>query len=105
MFTNEPTDLSKLDETISDAHAHLKDIDEASPEYAHIVDQLEKLYRIRVNCIKPEPEVQKDAVDKDKVRLKDWIPVISTIGGILVIVAFEAAGHSVTSKALGFVRK
>lgn len=103
MLNNTPTDLTKLDETIAAAHKHLNDIDEASPEYAHIVDQLEKLYRIRTNCIHPEKD--KAEADKDKMHFKDWIPVISTIGGILVIVVFEAAGHSVTSKALSFVKK
>lgn len=105
MFTNNPTDLTQIDETIAKAHAHLNDIDEASDEYAHIVDQLTKLYAIRKQHILTEPEAPEVVVDKDRLRLKDWLPVIGSIGGILVIVAFEAAGHSVTSKALSFVKK
>lgn len=84
---------TQLDEAITDAHQQLADLTADSPEYAKIVDQLDKLYKI------------KDPKSKDRTSLKDWIPVIASISGILVIIAYEQAGHSFTSKAVSFIRK
>jgi hypothetical protein len=64
-----------------------------SPEYAKMVTQLQELYKIK------DPNV------RERTTLKDWIPVIASIGGILVIIAYEQAGHSFTSKAVSFIRK
>lgn len=102
---NSPVDATKIDEAILRAHVALEANDPASPEYQKTLDQTIKLYKLRQD-VTPEPEpVPEPVIDKDRVRFKDWIPVIGSVGAVLVIVAFEAAGHGVTSKALGFVSK
>lgn len=67
--------------------------DPESDRYMKQVSTLETLYKLR-NGHKPT-----------KTELKDWIPVIGSLSGILVIVLFEAYGHTLTSKSLGFVGK
>lgn len=67
--------------------------DPETEKYTKMVDSLEQLYKLR-------------AGDKpSKTELKDWIPVIGSIGSVLVIAVFEAHGHTIVSKALGFVAK
>lgn len=93
MLGKKVVEKTKLDETIEEVHRQMESLTADSDEYAAMVEQLEKLYKI------------KDPKSKDQVNLKDWIPVIGSIGGILVIVTFEAMGHTLTSKALGFTSK
>jgi hypothetical protein len=97
--------LAKLDAVISDAAEALKVEDERTDIYETVLGRVERLYKLR-KAITPEPpQVQEVVVDKDRVRFKDFIPVIGSVGGILVIVAFEAFGHTLTSKATAFVQK
>lgn len=84
---------TQLDETIAAVHESMKTLTPDDPAYAAHVDQLQKLYEI------------KDPKAKTRTHLKDWIPVIGSVGTALVIVVFEARGHAVTSKALSFVPK
>ncbi|AWN03359.1 hypothetical protein PBI_COUNT_36 [Microbacterium phage Count] len=84
---------TQLEEAIEQVHEEMRSLTADSPEYAKCVDQLDKLYKI------------KDPKSKDRTVLKDWIPVIGSIGGVLVIIAYESMGHSLTSKAVGFIRK
>lgn len=100
MTTTIATD-DQLDEAIKRAHDSLATHQPDSPEYAKIIDQITKLYAIKKAFI-TEPVVEEK---KESTSIKDWIPVIGSIGGILTIVVFEAAGHIVTSKSLGFVSK
>lgn len=103
MLIENAMDITPVDEAIERAHAHLKSFDEDAPEYQKTLDQLIKLYDIRTSLTKEVNTPEED--DKNKVHLKDWIPVIGSIGGILAIVIYESAGHAMTSKALGFVSK
>ena len=71
------------------------------------VKQLQSLHQIRKDAL-PDPTAvleTKSASKKDRVKFKDFIPAIASIGGILVIVTFEAFGHTLTSKATAFVSK
>lgn len=87
------TDPTQLEQAISAVHEEMLSLTADSPEYAKCVDQLDKLYKI------------KDPKSKDRAVLKDWIPVIGSIGGVVVILAYESFGHTITSKALSFVSK
>lgn len=93
MLSKKAKTKTQLDEAIAEVHKQMASLTADDPAYSTMVDQLDKLYKI------------KDPQSKTKAEFKDWIPVIGTIGGILVIVTFEAYGHTMTSKALSFVRK
>lgn len=67
--------------------------DPETERYTKMVSSLDLLYKLRTGH-KPS-----------QTELKDWIPVIGSIGGIIVIVVFEAFGHALTSKSVGFVTK
>lgn len=84
---------TELEETISKVHESMATLTPDDPDYAKHVEQLAALYKI------------KDPKSENRVGLRDWIPVIGSIGGVLVIVAYESLGHTVTSKALSFVAK
>lgn len=105
MSNTTTVNLDALDETIVRYHEYLVGVDEGTSEYTTALDQLTKLYDLRRKMTPEAPPAPEPTVDKDRTRFKDWLPIIGSVGGILVIVAFEAAGHGVTSKALGFVRK
>lgn len=102
-----PTDdhLAEVDELITKASNSLKSLDVTSPDFAAPLKNFSELHKIRLAAT-PEPEpVPEPVVDKDRVRFKDFIPVIASLGGILVIVTFEAFGHTIGSKATAFVSK
>lgn len=83
------------EEAIAEVYRHMLECDDTTtPEYAKYLEQLERLYKLH------NPEK-----DKDAAKLKDWIPVIGSIGGVLVIIVYESLGHSLTSKAVSFIRK
>lgn len=103
MLTETAMDTNPVDEAIERAHSHLKSFDEDSSEYQKTLEQLSKLYDIRMSITKEANASEEE--DKNKVHFKDWLPVIGSIGGILAIVIYESAGHAMTSKALGFVSK
>lgn len=84
---------SQLEKAIAEVHRQMATLTADDPAYAKMVEQLDKLYKI------------KDPQSKDRAVLKDWIPVIGSIGGVLVIIAYESMGHSLTSKAVSFIRK
>jgi len=88
-----PTTNPRLDSAIEDLENSIVGGDPESDKYQKQVSTLETLYKLR-NGHKPS-----------KTELKDWIPVIGSLSAVLVIVVFEAFGHSVTSKAVGFVGK
>ena len=93
MLKKNKQEKTPLDEAIEQVHEEMRTLTADSPEYAKCVDQLDKLYKIR------------DPKSKERTVLKDWIPVIGSIGGVLVIIAYESMGHSLTSKAVNFIRK
>ncbi len=91
MFTkkmNEPTGLEKaIDSVLSEMEALNSD----DAEYAKMVDQLEKLYKIRNN--------NTNRVSPDTLAI-----IAGNIAGILLIIHHEKA-NVVTSKAMSFVMK
>lgn len=106
MSTTDIDNLTKLDDAISkNLDILIDDEDERSDMYGTVLERTEKLSKIR-KSITPEPEtVPEPIVDKDRVRFKDLLPVIGSLGGIAIIVVFEAFGHTLTSKATAFVSK
>lgn len=98
---------SKVDELIGRAADRLESFDEETEEYAKTLDKFEKLHKLR-KTLAPEPApvvIEEKPVDKDRVRFKDFIPLIGSLGGIAIIVVFESFGHTLTSKATAFVSK
>lgn len=85
-------ETQNLKEAIDLAVLKLKTLDATSDEYAQIVDQLDKLYKMRITT-KPQP-----------VPLEALIAVGGNLIGIVSIIGFERA-NVLTSKALGFVLK
>lgn len=83
----------QLDTIIENLESALVGEDENSDNYTKMVSNLETLYKLRSG--------QKPS----KTELKDWIPVMGTVGSILLIITFESFGHTMTSKAVGFVGK
>jgi hypothetical protein len=92
-FNRKQKTPSQLQEAIKQVHDEMRDLTADQPEYARCVEQLKELYKIQ------------DPSSKDRAVLRDWIPVIGSIGGVLVIIAYESFGHSLTSKAVSFIRK
>lgn len=92
-FKRKQKKLTLVEEQIADVHRQMASVTADSPEYAAMVKQLLELYKI------------KDPQSAERTTLKDWIPVIASIGGILVIIAYEQRGHSFSTKAASFIRK
>lgn len=87
-------DTTRLDQAIEDLENAIIGIDDPETEkYQKMVSSLETLHKLRAG---------KNA---RSTELRDWIPVIGSLGGILVIVTFEAFGHTLTSKSIGFTSK
>ncbi len=84
----------KLDQIISDLEDFITTASPDDDDYSKMVSNLESLYKIR-----------NGNVTEKQTQLKDWMPLISSLAGILTIVTFEAFGNTVTSKALSFVGK
>ena len=83
---------SGLDEAIADVLQEMKGFTADQTEFATMVEQLEKLYKI------------KSEIKGDRVKLSEMLPVIGNLAGIVMILGFERT-HIVTSKALAFVLK
>lgn len=97
-------DPTNVDDLISKAEEALISEDVGSDDYVKALAALERLYKVRLSIVSdpiPEPPVIIEEIveDKDRVRLKDWLPLIATISGTLIIVTAEAFGHTLTSKA------
>lgn len=82
-----------VEEQIAEIHRQMHTVTADSPEYAAMVKQLLELYKI------------KDPNLRESTSLKDWIPVIASLGGIAMIIVYESLGHSFASKAASFIRK
>lgn len=105
MSTNDLDNNAKLEELIRRAAERLEGQDEETEEYSTTLNRYERLNKIKKSVILEPATVQEVTVDKDRVRFKDFIPVIGSLGGIAIIVVFEAFGHTLTSKATAFVSK
>ncbi len=97
MLRKKSTSTEQIDKDIDEIHNTLSNINAEDPEYADARANLEKMYELKA-------KVQKDD-RQNRTTLKDWMPVIASIGGILVIVVFEQYGNVITSKSLSFVKK
>lgn len=82
-----------LEQEILDLIEEMKTVTKDSPEYAKMAEQLREYAKT------------KDPNSKDKATLKDWIPVIGSIGAVALIIFYESMGHTIASKAVGFIRK
>lgn len=91
---NKPENRPGLEKAIDDALLELSKTQSGTAEYKAILEEIEKLYALRL----PEPEapkpVSKDALVAGAVNLT----------GILLIIHHEKL-HVISSKALGFVGK
>lgn len=97
-----PAKLEKIIDIVAD---RLETTDVLSDDYTTILDKYDRLNKIK-KATAPEPiPVPEVVVDKDRVRLKDLLPLVGSLGGIAIIVVFEAFGHTLTSKATAFVSK
>ena len=92
MFNRTENVNKTLNQAIADVLSEMKDHAPMSPEYSQLVDQLEKLYKLR--SLKKGSGVSADS----------WVAAGTSLGGIVAILSFERA-HVVTSKALNFVLK
>ncbi|AWN03277.1 hypothetical protein PBI_CAMILLE_30 [Microbacterium phage Camille] len=86
-------DPSRLDKAIEELENAIIGGDPETEKYTKMVSSLEILYKLK-NGHKPS-----------KLEIKDWMPIIGSLSGILVICLFEAYGHTIVSKGLGFVQK
>jgi len=87
-------DTARLDEAIEELEDAIIGDDIDTEKYHQKVSSLETLYKLR-----------NGKSQRGSTELKDWIPVIGSLGGIALIVTFEAFGHTLTSKSLGFTSK
>lgn len=91
---NKPENRPGLEKAIDDALTELSKVQAGTPEYKAILDEIEKLYALRL----PEPEAPKP-VSKDAI-----IAVAGNLAGIILIINHEKL-HVISTKALGFVGK
>lgn len=108
MSNETPEDIiATLDEAIVRDTKLLTDHQPGTPEHKQIMESLERLHLIRHELV-PDPtkvlEVQ-TSDKKDRLKFKDFLPMITSLAGIGTIVVFEAFGHTLTSKAAAFVSK
>lgn len=85
-------DTTDLEEAIAQVHAKLKDVSPTSEEYTKMVEQLDKLYKLK-QSEKPE-RISRNAV----------LAIVGNLAGIGLILQHERIGV-IGSKALGFVSK
>jgi hypothetical protein len=91
---NKPENRPGLEKAIDDALLELSKVQAGTDEYNAILDEIQKLYALRL----PEPEARKpisgDALIAGAVNLT----------GIILIINHEKL-HVISTKALGFVGK
>ena len=93
IFKRKLKETTLIEEEIARVREEMQTVTADSPEYAAMVKQLIELYKI------------KDPNLRESTSLKDWIPVIASLGGIVLILVYESFGHSFTTKAATFLRK
>lgn len=99
MFKKTPTEKPELDIAISDLFADMADnhITKSSDEFAAMVDQVVKLYKLKE--IDSNVNSNKNHVSKDTLAI-----IAANLVGIVMIVGHERA-NVVTSKALTLLMK
>ncbi|QFG09326.1 hypothetical protein SEA_SLOOPYJOE_31 [Arthrobacter phage Sloopyjoe] len=91
---NKPENRPGLEKAIDDALLELSKTQSGTPEYKAILEEIEKLYALRL----PEPEAAKP-VSKDAL-----VAGAVNLAGIILIINHEKL-HVISTKALGFVGK
>lgn len=94
MLKKAKDNTARLDEAIEELENAIIGDDIDTEKYHQKVSTLETLYKLR-----------NGKSLRGSTELKDWIPVIGSLGGIMLIVTFEAFGHTLTSKSLAFTSK
>lgn len=92
MFNRTPREQTGVEEAIDGLLKNMSNADEATPEYAAMVDQLVKLHALKMN--ENRPRISPDTMAN----------VVANLAGIFIIVGHERA-HIVTSKALAFIKR
>jgi hypothetical protein len=93
VFKKKTTAETNLQDLIDTAQSQLHAIEADTPEYVAILDQIERLYKLKSR----ETETSKISPDV-------LVTVAANLAGILLILNHERL-HVVTSKALSFVVK
>lgn len=86
-------DTARLDQAIEELENTIIGADPETEKYQKMVASLETLYKL------------KSGKHVSKVEFKDLLPIIGSLTGIVIICIFEAYGHTIVSKGLGFVSK
>lgn len=94
MFKKTPKEPTDLDLALKRAYQVLEQRIPGTEEYNQVMKHITKLHKLKMNETKSSDPVSKDAL----------LRLAGTLGGILMIVAYEHS-HVITSKALGFVPK
>jgi hypothetical protein len=128
MDTQPSSNAQGLSNVIDSLLASMAGIEEHTDEYAKMVTQLDKLYKLRqididydLKCIElrqknsdslrdkelkeAELEIKVRELDKPDKLSKDTLAIIGgNLAGILLVIGYERA-HVVTTKALSFLMK
>lgn len=92
MFTRQKQEASKLEAAIDAVFDRMSGLQQDSDEYAKLVDQLSKLYKLK-------------EIDSKKRVSPDTVATVgANIVGILLILNYERL-NVVATKAIGFVAK
>jgi len=86
-------DTTRLDQAIEDLENVIIGADPETEKYQKMVVTLETLYKLRAGK------------HVTRVELKDVLPILGSLVGIVIICIFEAKGHTIVSKGLGFIPK
>lgn len=93
MSKKKPNHDSALDEAIADVLAEMKVLNSDSSEYERMVNQLEKLYKMK----------HSSRISADQM-FNTLTNAFVSLSGIGMIIGYEHA-HAIGSKALNFVKK
>ena len=92
------TNKAQLDTLINEAGKKVSVTSVSDPDYKDAVETYTKLVLLN-DRITPQPTQEEAVAPKEKTHLKDWFGLIGVLGSTLLIVSFEAFGHTLTSRA------
>ena len=84
--------IRTIDNEIAGLLDTLTDLTISDDDYKTTMKSIQKL-------VKRKEELTNMSRPKHQTTLSDWMPVIATVGGAIVIGLIEANGHTFTSKA------
>lgn len=96
LFKKTPAEKTELEIAISDLFADMENADKASDEYAAMVSQMDTLYKLK--------EVDTKVKTKKFGGAEVWVPAVTSLLGILMIVDHERT-NVLTSQALKLIPK